>query len=85
MVSEAKPYKSVLLTELHLDLSKALQLAQAMETASKQTVELQGATSGHYVCSSTTKASTNKSPSRQLQTVKKAWPQMWKKTFSIWL
>ena len=45
-----------------------------MEAASKQTVELQGAISGdtaHYVRSSTTKTSTSKLPSRQLQIVKK--------------
>ena len=36
-----KPYKSA---EAELDLEKALEISQAMETATRQTVELQGAT-----------------------------------------
>ena len=48
-----------LLTEAELDLKKALEISQAMEAATKQTMELQGATpvdSANYVRSGTHKA-----------------------------
>ena len=50
-----------LLTEAELDLKRTLEISQAMEAATKQTMELQGATSvdsANYVRSSTHKKTT---------------------------
>ena len=41
---ESEAIQKCLLTEADLDLKKALEISQAMEAATKQTMELQGAT-----------------------------------------